>query len=724
MDDSNRIFISYKSQERQYAFAVRDQLQAWGYKTWLDVDNLPPRMEWEDDYDWQEKIDAALKSSAAVVAVVTAVAVHSRYVTAEWDIAIVQNKPLLLLLHEAAPLPARFRKLDTIDLIAGGQSAVFDEFKLRLEKALGSSLLKPDPFHAYLTDLFEQVSVQLGQSMIKTLSTYGAEGQVAGEPIRLTVKTDDDQSFEQFDHAFAACGERAVLLGEAGGGKTIMLLNAARDAVVARLVDAHMPLPIYASIATWDSEGHLSLTDWLCGNSSLQTELKRTVESGEALLLLDGLDEIAPATRSLATGVSDDPRLHFLNALPARNQILVTCRAQDYASLRARSPVQRTIRLNPLSDGQTRDYLRDQPEVLAAIESDSNLRDLLRTPLLLSFFAFTYERMTPDERYRFHQLRDAGEIRETVFEQFVRRRYEHETKKRGAALPFGLADVKHVLGQLALDDAGTTFFTNRIHKRSLETLLGSQTLAFTDLMTQLHLLVSIDATFFRFVHLLVRDYFAFEPAMIALVSRDRFLRQRAARALKALRDRRALEPLIMAVHDRDSQVRVEAVEALGQIGGERAIETLMSILRGADEPLIRAAEDGMKNLARSNHSAQQAAAALEKMTPSTTSLQISEKWYTLLWRAKDSPMPGWTFFLIIACGATAIIPTAILNNGTVGVFLTSVVYGGIFVGVLYWGEKSKADDERRNAYTDSLKRIIYTLPQNMRDTIWWAKGKF
>lgn len=724
MSHTNAIFISYKSQERQYAFAVRDQLRSWGYDTWLDVDNLPLRAEWADEYDWQEDIDSALKSAAAVVAVVTEAAVSSRYVTAEWDIAVVQNKPLLLLVYETAPIPTRFHRIARIERAGDSQAVNIDELKQQLGKALGSSLFSPDPFHAYLTALFERVSVQLGQLMIKTLSTYGADGRVAGEPIRLTVKTDDNLTFEQFDDAFVACGERAVLAGEAGSGKTIILLNAVRDAVIARLQDKSLPLPVFASIATWEIERRISVTDWLCQSSTMQTELKPVIEAGEALLLLDGLDEIAAANRSLSTGVNEDPRLLFLNALPARNQVVVTCRAQDYASIKGRSPIRRAITLNLLTDIQTRDYLRDQPEVLAAIESDSNLRDLLRTPLLLSFFAFTYERMTTDERYRFHQLRDAGEIREMVFEQFVRRRYEHETKKRGAALPFELAEVKRVLGQLALEDAAAPFFTNRIHVRSLEALLGGQLASFTDLMIQLHLFVVIDATFFRFIHLLVRDYFAFEPALSALRDKDRYVRQRAARALKAIRDRRALDPLIEAVKDRDPQVRLEAVGALGQLGGEQVVETLMTVLRSADESLVQAAEEGMKNLARSNHSAQQALSALEKISPSTIALQATEKWYTLLWRAKDSPVPSWIFFLIIACGVTAIIPTAILNNGTAGILLTSVVYGTIFVGILYMREKNTADTKRRKEYADSLRRIIYTLPQNMRDTIWWAKGKF
>ncbi|MEZ4671752.1 MAG: toll/interleukin-1 receptor domain-containing protein [Anaerolineae bacterium] len=723
MIDTNRIFISYKSQERHYALAVRDQLQAWGYETWLDVDNLPPRAEWEDDYDWQEKIDGALKSAAAVVAVVTDAAVHSRYVTAEWDIAIVQNKPLLPLIYEPVALPARFRTLESIQFTGSDPATAVETLRSHLQKSLGFALLISDPFHDYLTALFDQVSVQLGQLMIRTLSTYGTEGRVAGEPIRLTVKTDDNITFEHFDDAFAACNEHAVLLGEAGGGKTIMLLNAVRDAVVARLFDARAPLPIYASIATWDSE-NASPLEWLRQSSGIPQKVQPIIESGDALLLLDGLDEIAPVQKSLSTGLSDDPRLNFLNALPTKNQILVTCRAQEYASLKGRSSLNRAVTLNPLNDAQTKDYLRDQPEVLAAIESDANLRDLLRTPLLLSFFAFTYERMTNEERYHFHQLRDVGEIRETVFEQFVRRRYQHETQKRGAPLPFELAEIKDVLGQLALEDAAAPFFTNRIHVRSLQALLGERTSAFSELMTQLHLFVSIDTSFSRFVHLLIRDYFAFEPAVVALKDRDSFKRQRAARALKALRDQRALADLIEATRDKDQQVRVEAIGALGQVGGDQAIAALLTALCGRDDITVRAAEDGLRDMARSERSARQAYAALERLSPTTVPVQPTEKWYQLLWRTKDSPAPMWTFPLVLACVITAIIPTSILNNGTAGVLLTSLVYGGIFIVLLFLRERARAEDERRKALVASLQRIVYTLPQNLRETIWWAKGKF
>ena len=36
-----RIFISYKSEEREFAITLRDKLQEWGHETWLDVDDIP-----------------------------------------------------------------------------------------------------------------------------------------------------------------------------------------------------------------------------------------------------------------------------------------------------------------------------------------------------------------------------------------------------------------------------------------------------------------------------------------------------------------------------------------------------------------------------------------------------------------------------------------------------------------------------------------------------------
>src|SRR5262249_35490166 len=122
---ANHVFISYKSQEIGYAVNIRDKLHSWGYNTWLDVDNLSTRT----GYEWQHEIDQALKSAQSVVAIVTPQAITSRYVTNEWDVAIVRQIPLFPLLHAPTHYPNRFASLSYLDFTAQDKTAAFEQLQ-------------------------------------------------------------------------------------------------------------------------------------------------------------------------------------------------------------------------------------------------------------------------------------------------------------------------------------------------------------------------------------------------------------------------------------------------------------------------------------------------------------------------------------------------------------------------------------------------------------------
>jgi TIR domain len=46
-----RIFISYKSEQRDFAERLRDQLRTWNCATWMDVDNILKGSYWPDEID-------------------------------------------------------------------------------------------------------------------------------------------------------------------------------------------------------------------------------------------------------------------------------------------------------------------------------------------------------------------------------------------------------------------------------------------------------------------------------------------------------------------------------------------------------------------------------------------------------------------------------------------------------------------------------------------------
>src|SRR5262245_43337355 len=93
-----QIFISYKSEYRDFAREVKNRASSWGHKCWLDVDEIP-----EGSY-FRFEIDKGLKNSDVIVGIITQEAQASREVMAELDFALRKNKPLLPLKYRDCEL--------------------------------------------------------------------------------------------------------------------------------------------------------------------------------------------------------------------------------------------------------------------------------------------------------------------------------------------------------------------------------------------------------------------------------------------------------------------------------------------------------------------------------------------------------------------------------------------------------------------------------------------
>src|SRR5262249_43570142 len=104
-----RVFISYNREDSLFAARLRDYLPGLGYDTWLDVDDIPKGVYWPD------AVDEGLRASDSVVGVMTPESVASRNVKNEWDWALDNDKPLLLLRLRQAPVPHRYISLNYIE---------------------------------------------------------------------------------------------------------------------------------------------------------------------------------------------------------------------------------------------------------------------------------------------------------------------------------------------------------------------------------------------------------------------------------------------------------------------------------------------------------------------------------------------------------------------------------------------------------------------------------
>lgn len=557
MKTEKHIFISYKSEQRDLAYLVRNRLNEWGFETWLDVDKLQP-----GDY-WANEINQALKNCWACLAVMTPMSMASRYVTNEWDMAIMSSKLFIPLMFEQTEPHYKYIDIQYIDFTSPEKQAAFKQLHSRLVQfSADHPAALPDPYHDYLTSLYERINKYLSQKLISSLR----DEQNQPAPIPLTFEQTDEAvdvlfsrreaidplfviggvadraapQLTDFHEAFRHFDGRMLLLGEPGAGKTITLLHYARDAVVKRRQDPSAPLPILGIIPSWNP--YISVADWIEQSYGAPTQADHLIRDGKALLLLDGLDELG-SERAIdpkqPRGPKFDPRLRFAAQIPVNNQVLVTCRSADYKQMGHKLPVNGVLTLRPLGQAQIQHYLRHQQELFEFVQSDVSLQEWLDTPLLLSFFAFAFEGMSADERASLKSLATTSkELRDRIFNFYCRERYQHEARKlalRNQQMPLNFDEFMEKLGQIAIRNIVSyskweveTFasilqpmilreyavFTENGERINTQVRKGEEDCLF--LANHLDLVVT-DGQEYRFVHLLVRNYFAVSQAMNLLV---------------------------------------------------------------------------------------------------------------------------------------------------------------------------------------------------------------
>lgn len=236
-----------------------------------------------------------------------------------------------------------------------------------------------------------------------------------------------------------ARGRSLAIVGAAGAGKTTLLLELARDALRRAEADPTQPLPIVLQLASWAGQ---PLAAWLVDEVRDRLGVPRRctrawLADDGLVLLLDGLDRVAPARRPACVAAIRELRRDRLVA------VVVTCR-DDVAGPPAALGLDVAVALEPLDPDRVRDGLvRAGPEhrgLVHALATDAALRASLRTPLLVDVAARTF------------RGRAAAELTGTTSAALLRRElwasYLRRTAEAGEHAPAELAALAFVAAQM------------------------------------------------------------------------------------------------------------------------------------------------------------------------------------------------------------------------------------------------------------------------------------
>ncbi len=200
------------------------------------------------------------------------------------------------------------------------------------------------------TELRFQLELNLEYSIEGTNETYVKD---------YYIDSYEEKSAESFDILFADYVtklKRLLILGEAGSGKTVLLLQFALKLIAVAKQDFDYPLPVFLSLATWRDEKQ-SFETWLEENLVAQFSFskkyaKELAPTNNFLLLLDGLDEIPENDRKVCL---EKLRIYLDKVEKSQTTtknyatVILSSRQQEYFALHTQAPVRATIQVADLT---------------------------------------------------------------------------------------------------------------------------------------------------------------------------------------------------------------------------------------------------------------------------------------------------------------------------------------------------------------------------------------
>lgn len=268
---------------------------------------------------------------------------------------------------------------------------------------------------------------------------------------------------------FERVGRSLLILGEQGAGKTTTLLELAREMIDRAGEDPSEKIPVVFNLSSW-TDPKQTIADWLTEELREKYNIPKKiaapwVENDSLLLLLDGLDEVAPERRpACIEAINGFLEEHFV-------PLVVCCRKEEYDSLDGRLNLQSAVLLQSLTPEQIDGYLeRLSPDLNAlreVLKGDQMLQEFAKTPLILSIMTLAYRGIPVEE---LQSLCSTGDHRRHLFKTYVDRMFERTVRTDPKLYP--KEDTIHWLSWLArkMSEHGQTIFLiERMQPKWLET---------------------------------------------------------------------------------------------------------------------------------------------------------------------------------------------------------------------------------------------------------------
>lgn len=218
-----------------------------------------------------------------------------------------------------------------------------------------------------------------------------------------------------------------LILGQAGSGKTTMLVELARTLILRAQEDDTLPIPIIFPLSLW-SQKPIQFHDWLIFqlgqsyNCPIQFSQK-WIENNQLLLLLDGLDEVEREIYPNCVEAINNFRSNY-----GFSGLVVSSRSEDYNILNYKLKLEGAIEIQPLTSTKVDTFLSQSGEQIdtlrQTLDHDIELRELTKIPLMLNIMVMVYRKASMSN----FSISSSRDKQTTLWEKYVENMFTRRSK--------------------------------------------------------------------------------------------------------------------------------------------------------------------------------------------------------------------------------------------------------------------------------------------------------
>ena len=270
-------------------------------------------------------------------------------------------------------------------------------------------------------------------------------------------------------------GHRLYILGKPGAGKTTFMKYLVHQTIIARELEK---LPVFITLRDWDAR-NTNLIDFIakqfeiCNFPDATPFIEYLLEDGYTIFLFDGLDEVPQENNQRDITIQ---KLHDFSKKYLETQMVITCRvaANDYSFTEFTY-----IEMADFNDAQIKAYahnwFRNSREMAVGflkelnLEENKGVRDLVRSPLLLSMICLAYDETLsiPNRRVELYE-----EALDALLKKWDSSR---KIKRDPSYKQLSLGHKRQMFARIAAEyfEKGEIFFPKRELAKKIENYLAS-----------------------------------------------------------------------------------------------------------------------------------------------------------------------------------------------------------------------------------------------------------